>query len=327
MDPNEILADDAWNVRQFLDDDEELEALCRMAIEFDTIGQLQPGLAVRDKATNRAKLVAGFRRLRAAKMLRDGFTFDGVTYQNDKFAYRVTITDGSPEELLVKNLRENVSRRELSPIEQAVAHQRLREQCAYTETAIAEAFNCGTATVARHRDLLTLDETARRLVHNGRLSVDTAILLIGADEETRTRLLANVKGGMKLTSVDVKHHIREAIAAKADEPSDTLLEALQKQGKPKSLKRSLREARTKLENFDAESGEFRAFTYKFTLWLDGAITDDELAKAHTNLDNIAVIGTEAAEDFDTLQRDLTIVKDALFQSREEVVALNAAAKQ
>jgi ParB family chromosome partitioning protein len=146
---------------------EELEELARSVAEH---GILQP-LIVRP-AGDGYELVAGERRLRAAKMA-------GL------LRVPVSVRPLTPEESLEVALIENLQREDLSPLEEAQAFQQLIIEFAYTQEQLAERVGKSRSAVANTLRLLSLHPQARHELAEGRLSEGhaRAILALPLEEQ------------------------------------------------------------------------------------------------------------------------------------------------
>ncbi|HEX2234986.1 MAG TPA: ParB/RepB/Spo0J family partition protein [Actinomycetota bacterium] len=145
-------------------DDASLEELAR---SISALGVLQP-LLVRPAGGGRYELVAGERRLRAARRA-------GV----ERVPVLVVETDdrGSLERALVENLH----REDLNPIEEAAAYRALLEDGGLTQEALAVRLGRARATVANSLRLLELPVSVQELIAAGRLSGAHGKALMGLD--------------------------------------------------------------------------------------------------------------------------------------------------
>jgi ParB family chromosome partitioning protein len=151
--------------------------LASLADSIRRHGVLQPVL-VREAppgAVRPYELVVGERRWRAAK--RAGLETIPATIQN------VT-----PQALLEVALVENVQRRDLNPIELALAFRELVE-AGRTQEQIGEQVGLERSTVANHLRLLELPKEAQEDVEAGRLSVGHAKALLQVTNPERRRWL------------------------------------------------------------------------------------------------------------------------------------------
>jgi ParB family chromosome partitioning protein len=140
-------------------------------------GVLQP-VVVREASPGSARryeLVVGERRWRASQ--RAGRTTIPATIQN------VT-----PQALLEVALVENVQRRDLNPIELALAFRALADT-GRTQEEIGEQVGLERPTIANHLRLLDLSKEAQEDVEGGRLSVGHAKALLALGNPERRRWL------------------------------------------------------------------------------------------------------------------------------------------
>ena len=141
----------------------EIEALCN---SVKAQGIMQP-LLVR-KFENGYELVAGERRLRAAKMA--GLNQVPVVLRN------VSDTD-----LLIMSIVENVQRKDLNPLEESEAYHRLITDFNLTQDQIAAHVGKSRSSVANTLRLRQLPSQIKDSVINGTLSMGHAKVLLSAE--------------------------------------------------------------------------------------------------------------------------------------------------
>ena len=141
-------------------DEEKLQELSK---SIERHGILLP-LLVRERRPGQYQLIAGERRLRAARLA-------GLT--------RVPIQIQRIEEAEVFELAliENIQRADLDPVEEAEAYQQLLDELSLSQNALAERLGKRRATVAGRLQLLKLDETVQEQVRSGALSAGHGRLL------------------------------------------------------------------------------------------------------------------------------------------------------
>lgn len=138
-------------------------------------GVVQP-ILVRPRGEGRYELVAGERRLRAAKLA-------GLAQ------VPVVIRDISDTESLELALVENIQREDLNPVEEAQAFNQLLNQFELTQEELAKKIGKERSSVANTLRLLQLSAPLLELVRNGSLSEGHGrALLAVSDEEARKRL-------------------------------------------------------------------------------------------------------------------------------------------
>jgi len=146
----------------------EETALEELAQSIKKHGVLQP-IVVRRRGADQYEIVAGERRWRASQ--RAGLT-----------EIEAVITDIAPEETLTVALVENLQRRDLNPIEEAEAYQRLHKELGYSQAEIAEAVGKDRTSVTNALRLLKLPVLVRDLVLSDTLSMGHARALLGLED-------------------------------------------------------------------------------------------------------------------------------------------------
>jgi ParB family chromosome partitioning protein len=128
--------------------------LAELAASIEESGIVQP-ILVRRKG-GRYQIIAGERRWRAAQKL-------GLA------TVPVTIRDVPDDRLLELALVENIQREELSPLEEALAFQRLQEELKLTQEEVARKVGRDRSTVANAVRLLRLPREVKDLLAKGAL--------------------------------------------------------------------------------------------------------------------------------------------------------------
>ncbi len=146
--PVDAISPNPLQPRAPMGDDEQLR---EMAASIEQYGLLQPllvTLAGSDDNGPRYTLIAGERRLRAAKLV-------GLEH------VPVVIRDATPQLMLEMALVENLQRTDLNPIEEAQGYFMLVEEYGLTQEQIAERVGRKRSTVANTLRLLQLPEKVR----------------------------------------------------------------------------------------------------------------------------------------------------------------------
>lgn len=139
--------------------------LAQLADSLKQHGILQP-LVVRRKGDGIFELIAGERRLRAAKLA-------GLRH------VPVTIRNSTDEQALVLALLENLQREDLNPMEAARAYQRMAMEFGFTQDAIAQQIGKDRSSVANIARLVNLPNEIQGLVESCQLSTGHAKVLLG----------------------------------------------------------------------------------------------------------------------------------------------------
>lgn len=175
-------------------------------------GILQPLILV--ESDGMYQVIAGERRWRAAKIL-------------ELKTVPAVIRNMAEQQKLELAIVENIQRKDLNPIEEAVAYQRLIDEFSLKQEEVAKKVGKSRSVVANTLRLLTLPTEIQRAVVNGKINYSTARVIVGLPPQDRLsffqKVLRNdltvraVEGEAK--KVSVKKHIR-----KAKDPSLTALE-------------------------------------------------------------------------------------------------------
>jgi ParB family chromosome partitioning protein len=146
-------------------DEQSLEEL---ATSIKKLGIVQP-LTVREVGTGRYQLIAGERRLRAARMA-------GLTHVP---AYIRTADDQAMLELA---LVENIQREDLDAVEVAISFQRLIEECKLTQEQLSDRVGKQRSTVANYLRLLKLPAEIQLGIKNKQLMMGHARTLVNIED-------------------------------------------------------------------------------------------------------------------------------------------------
>lgn len=130
-------------------------------------GLLQP-LVVRPRGDGDFEIVAGERRWRAAQKA-------GV------HEVPVLIRELSDGEALEIALIENIQRSDLNPLEEARAYGMLLDQFNYTQQQLADSVGKSRSHIANTLRLLTLPDSVRQMIEDGKLTAGHARTLVATD--------------------------------------------------------------------------------------------------------------------------------------------------
>lgn len=144
------------------------QSLEELAASIRQVGIVQP-LTVRDMGDGRYQLIAGERRLRAARMA-------GLTHVP---AYVRTADDTAMLELA---LVENIQREDLDAIEVAITYQRLIEEVNLTQEQLSDRVGKQRSTVSNYLRLLKLPAEIQLGIRNRTLTMGHARTLVNIDD-------------------------------------------------------------------------------------------------------------------------------------------------
>ena len=166
------------------------QTLEELAASIRQVGIVVP-LTVRETGDGRYQLIAGERRLRAARMA-------GLTHVP---AYVRTADDTA---MLEMALVENIQREDLDAVEVAITYQRLIEECSLTQEQLSDRVGKQRSTVSNYLRLLRLPAEIQLGIRNGNLSMGHARTLVNIEDPAR--------------QIDIYYHIiREDLSVRATE--------------------------------------------------------------------------------------------------------------
>ena len=181
------------------------EELSELAASIGEQGVIQP-LLVREKEAGAFELVAGERRLRAAKLA-------GLE------TVPVVIRELTDKELLEMAIVENIQREDLNPIEEADAYHRLMDLFSLTQEEVAEKVGKSRPSVANTLRLRQLPIEIKASIKSGQISMGHARALLGAEDPlTQKEAFRTVLD--KNLSVRQTEDLIRALKARQDKPEE-----------------------------------------------------------------------------------------------------------
>lgn len=154
------------------------EALEELSNSIAAQGVVQP-IVVRPVGDERYEIVAGERRWRAARMAGLKTVPAVVRSLDERGAMAVALV-------------ENIQRADLNPLEEAVALQRLIDECGLTHEQAATAVGRKRASITNLLRVLELGEEVQGWVREDRLTLGHAKALLGLQGEAQTALAHRV---------------------------------------------------------------------------------------------------------------------------------------
>jgi len=171
----------------------DAESLAELSESIRMHGVIQPLLVSLETAEDGStvyQLIAGERRLRAAQAA-------GLT------SVPVTIRQTTPQELLELAIIENVQRADLSPLEEAVAYQRLVLEFDLTQREVAERVGKSRVAITNTMRLMELPEEIRASLATGEITEGHARAILGTDNP-------EVRGQVWRRIVEQQLNVRQA---------------------------------------------------------------------------------------------------------------------
>jgi len=147
----------------------EEEALQELAESIKTHGLIQP-ITVRKMENGRYQLIAGERRLRAAKIA-------------EVEAIPAYIRTANDMQVLEMGLIENIQRHDLNPIEIALSFQRLLVECNINQDKLSEVVFKSRSVISNHLRLLKLCPEVQAAISRREITMGHAKMLAAEEDE------------------------------------------------------------------------------------------------------------------------------------------------
>ncbi|ALV65503.1 ParB/RepB/Spo0J family partition protein [Campylobacter fetus] len=175
------------------------EALVELSASIEKHGLIQPIIVI--KKGNGYTLIAGERRLRATKLL-------------GKDSIKAIVANLEDQNLRELALIENIQRENLSPIELANSYKELIEEYKITQEALSNIIKKSRTVITNTLRLLSLDESTKRLIEDGKLTQGHAKVIVGLDKDDE-KMVVDTIVGQRLNVRDTENLIKR-IKNKAD---------------------------------------------------------------------------------------------------------------
>jgi ParB family chromosome partitioning protein len=195
--------------------DFDQEAIAELARSIKEAGILQPLVVVPEG--NHYKIVVGERRWRAAQKI-------GLT------KVPAIVRQMNDTEQIEASLVENLQRKDLNPIEIALAYQKLTQELNLTQDEVAEKVGKDRTSVANFIRLLKLPPEIQKMVADGKISMEHARALITLANPDQQIFLSRLIVEKNLTVREVEKMMSEkkhASSPKTKKQLDPDLQALQ----------------------------------------------------------------------------------------------------
>ncbi len=188
----------------------ETGALNELADSIRTHGIIQPLLVSRPEGSGVYQLIAGERRLQAARIA-------GLR------RVPIVVREAAPRDQLELALVENVQRKDLTPLEEASAYRRLIDEFTLTQEGVAERVGRSRVAVTNALRLLGLPTEVKNALARGDITEGHARALLGlpSDDDRRRACVIVVEDGLTVRGTEElvrTWESREKRAAGAKEP-------------------------------------------------------------------------------------------------------------
>ena len=191
---------------------------CRKDLQVDDLKEsiqavgMQTPVGISYNSQRQPVLVYGFRRLEAMRQL------------GELSIYARVIEDSDPSHLYLLNLQENVTRKNLSPIEEAEAIQRLLDMGKSAEE-FAPALGWSKTLITQRLTLLDMSDRVQEALHEDNLSVRQAKVIDSANPEHQEGLIELAREGATVNTI--KSELEMLESAYRDKPiEDTVITPL-----------------------------------------------------------------------------------------------------
>ncbi len=184
----------------------EEESLQELAASIREHGVLQPLIVSADPQTGQYSLIAGERRLRAARMA-------GLSQ------VPVLVRQVTDQERLELALIENVQRADLTPLETAEAYRQLSEEFGLPHEDIAQQVGKSRTTVTNTLRLLKLAEPVRVALGEGKISEGHARALLGLNNASAQAAAVQIVIIHDLTVRQTEEYVRKLSGVRPQTPA------------------------------------------------------------------------------------------------------------
>ncbi|MCX7914387.1 MAG: ParB/RepB/Spo0J family partition protein [Thermodesulfovibrionales bacterium] len=148
------------------------ETIQELSISIKETGVLQPIIVTRFDSSDSYRLVAGERRLRAAKLA-------GLS------TIPAIVKEVSPQKALEIALIENIQREDLNPLETAEALERLNREFNLSHEEISKKVGKDRTTVTNYLRILKLPEKVKSLIDGDKITLGHAKALLTVPDDTK----------------------------------------------------------------------------------------------------------------------------------------------
>lgn len=216
-------------------------ALNELAASIRAVGVLQPIIVAPDG--ERYTIIAGERRFRASRLA-------GLS------EIPAIVRDWDRQKRLEAALVENLQRDDLNPVEEAMGVRRLMDETGLTQEKVAERLGKSRPAVANLLRLLTLPDSVKQLLRDGKLSAGHARALVTVDPRRQVQLAnLTVQQGWSVRQLErICAQPVKAEPPRPRRPKDAQI------GELENMARELFGTRVRLDG-TAESGRITLFYY------------------------------------------------------------------
>ena len=181
-----------YQPRRHFDED----ALNELAASIKLSGVLPP-IILRKSSVKGFEIIAGERRFRASKLA-------------EKETIPAIVRELNEEVMRQMAIVENLQREDLTSLEEAEAYNMMMDKLSMTQEMVAEKLGKSRSYIANHLRLLSLPESVKQMLQEGKLSNGQARTLLGLKDKTKINKLARRAVKESLTVRQLEHLVAEA---------------------------------------------------------------------------------------------------------------------
>ncbi len=181
------------------------ESLAELADSIRQQGVITP-ITVRKLETGKYQLIAGERRLRAAKM----------AALTEIPAYIRTATD---QQMMEMAIVENIQRENLNAMEIALSYSTLIDECGITQEQLSEKVGKNRSTITNYLRLLKLPAEVQIALRNNTISMAHARAMISLDDVDKQMLMLHEIVGKDLSVRQAENLAKSLMAEAAPKPA------------------------------------------------------------------------------------------------------------
>lgn len=181
------------------------ESLAELADSIRQQGVITP-ITVRKLETGKYQLIAGERRLRAAKMAK----------LSEIPAYIRTATD---QQMMEMAIVENIQRENLNAMEIALSYSTLIDECGITQEQLSEKVGKNRSTITNYLRLLKLPAEVQIALRNNAISMAHARAMISIDDVDKQMLMLHEIVGKDLSVRQTETLAKSLMAEVAPKPA------------------------------------------------------------------------------------------------------------
>lgn len=201
-------------------------AMSELVSSVKESGVIQPAI-VRKNSDGTYMLIAGERRWRACKMLREQYKKEGI---DKKVLLPCLVREASDTEIALLGLVENVSREDLNAMDEAEGFNRLIEEFGLTHQELSERTGKSRSAITNILKFIELPKETRESIRMGHIGVKSAIAMGALAPQDAINLTRKVEraidAGSPLSGKQILAEVNAKKAQKeAQKPAQNLAES------------------------------------------------------------------------------------------------------